>query len=70
MGRVIRGVEVDRDLLGAPMEPLPMAVDHGRGQFPAHGVEHARADTVSNREIVGCEASGAPSTGSRPSSSL
>ena len=71
VGRVIGGVEVDRDPPGAPMEPLPMAVDHGRGEFAAHRVEHARARPRfrSARSWVARRAE-SPSMGSRPSSSL
>ena len=71
VGRIIGRVEIDRDAPGAPMEPLPMALDHARGEFAAHRVELVRSRrSFSNREIVGCEASASPSIGSRPSRSL
>ena len=41
-----RGVEVDRDPLGSPMEPLPMAVDDMRGERAAHRIERLRPDVI------------------------
>jgi hypothetical protein len=68
--RIVSRIEIDRDAPGATTEPLLMPLNDTGGQLMAIIQSSWRPTRFSNREIVGCEASGSPVTGSRPSSSL
>ena len=46
MGRVIGGVEIDRDPAGPPAEPPVMPLDHARRQVAPHRVELLDPDVV------------------------
>ncbi len=46
VGRVVGGVEIDRDPPGSPMEPPLMALDHIGGQFATHRIEGLHPDLV------------------------
>ena len=54
-------VQIDRDPARPPVQAAPMTLDDER-PTRAPPVEHGAATPFSNREIVGCDAKGAPDT--------
>ena len=60
MGGIIGGIQIDRDPLGSPLEPVAVLRDDRRGQGTAHPIQRPWADRILKPGERGLRGQGGP----------